>query len=82
MVEYIRGLPGVFGLVSPAAYRSQVNYDSKTEERPSQLVQSNHLVAGVTVTISEEALAMLHRLWAAWKSASSIPAKPPRSIHN
>jgi len=60
MVEYIRGLPGVFGLVTPAAYRSQVNSDSKTEERPSQLVQSNNLVAGVTVTISEEALAMLH----------------------
>ena len=59
MIENIRGLPGVYGIVSPAAYRSQVNTESNTDETRTNLHKTNNRTAGVSISISEEAMAML-----------------------
>ncbi len=57
MLENIRGLPGVYTVVSPAAYRAQA--DPAAENASPHLHHAQDESSGVTVSLSKEALALI-----------------------
>src|SRR4030042_2934592 len=57
MIESVRGLPSVYNILSPAAYRAQEN--AGAEKVSTHLHQAQDEGAGVLVTLSQEALALV-----------------------
>ncbi len=57
MIDSVRGLPSVYNILSPAAYRAQEN--GSAENASTHLQQAQSESGGVKVTLSQEALALI-----------------------